>query len=257
MRWRSWAAVAGQVAEAARRLAALDLPPGSPVAIGEGISGSSPDAVAAHLAIRATGHRPVPAGTEGPAVDLPGIDDPHNGRLSEVFERFEPAEDRDDEGAAAADLAGRLGAVPPPAKPPRGIGGRPVVVAWLDLGLPDHRTVLAWSLRSRAALALEPERRDLAATAAWSRATAIALPAEDLPLAAAHVRSAEEKRRKRRRWLGPLGRLGSDRRPMGGRLATVLALSSPAPPGGFRRLSGDEIGFWTERGVHLERVERT
>lgn len=243
------------------------------------VDGSTPDAVAAHLAIRAAGHRPVPATANGdlPTVDLPPVDDPHSSRAPEAFEpREDPLAGGD--GADGADdgrsLAARLAAVPPPAKPPRGTGGRPVLGAWLDLNLADHRTVLAWVLISRAALVLDPERRDLPGTAAWSRVTAVALPAEDLPLLAALVRTHEAKRLRRRRWLGPLARLrpASPRRrppPLGGRLQTVLALTAPPSPSSpsspsahgtappvFRRLSGEEIGFWTARGVHLERPGR-
>lgn len=253
MRWRSWGAVAAQVVGGASLLSALELPPGSQVAT---VDGSRPDAVAAELAIRAAGHRPARGASAEAAiarVELPPMDDPHGAPPFQSFEPFEPAADPLTGEAAA--LAARLAAVPPPARPPRGTGGRPVLGAWLDLSLADHRAVLAWALASRAAVVLDPERRDLPQTAAWSRVTAVALPAEDLPLLAGLVRTAEARRRRRRRWLGPLARLGASGlpRPLGGRLATVLALSAPS---GFRRLSGEEIGFWTQRGVHLERPGR-
>ena len=122
--------------------------------------------------------------------------------------------------AGAVELAARLA----PGRPWR--RGREVLVLPRPLADPAGRRLAAWALAAGAALALEPDRGNLAAAAAWVRPTVFAGD----PAEVAALRAVVEPRRRRRRGL-PLRRLH-----------TVAVLGGAPPPAAER-------AFWTGRGV--------
>ena len=265
VRWRSWGALADQVAGGAAALATLGLAPGAPVAFR---CRTAPDAVAADLAIQAAGLAPVPvadpaeaaaagpaawlllpgepapAAAAAPAVELPAAPRPgRSGRRRPEREPLPaPASVGELERArrlgerlerAAADVAAAVS------------GGRraprEIALASFDLRAPAGRTFLAWALLTGAALYLEPDSRALPGAAVWARPTLVAGPARSLVELAREVRRREERRP---RWFQ---RRSGPRLPFG-RLRLLLVLEEG-------RLPVDDVAFWAGRGVAVLRVD--
>lgn len=182
-----------------------------------------------------------------PVVPAPGVAvrDP-DGSMREVSSR--------ELSAAARELGERIrGREGDPSEDRRAGGTRPrdIVVSARSLDDPEERLLLAWALRSGAAVVLEPRREDHVATARWVRPTVFAGDVgevEALARAAESYRSPPLRRlgRRLRKWWGSKLR---EPRPLD-RLRTVLLRSSEAD----RRLPEALRRDWERRGVDILRI---
>lgn len=270
VRWRSWRAVAAQVAAGAAALRRAAVEPEAPVAFSWRCH---PDALAAFLAIRHAGALAVPVADpvealgagcatwllhpeeNPPAGDpgaLAGLDLVYLPEAPAPWERqgvdeapavarrpsTDAPPDPDVERAVALDArVRRTAAGADAAGRPRREGEREIVLANLDLRRDGDRGLLAWALVTGAALLLEPDARTVPATAAWARPTLVAAPARPLGELVRSLRVRPGRPLRRSRGRRPFGRL---------RLVVVLG------PG---RLPVDDVPEWADLGVGVLRAE--
>lgn len=155
--------------------------------------------------------------------------------------------------AAARELADRIrdgqgresGSRPRP--PSHGVPSRDIVVSARPLDDPGERRLLAWALRTGAAVVLEPSRESHVATARWVRPTVFAGDGAEVE---ALARAAETYRspfpRRLGRWLRRrVGREAAPALPFD-RLHTVLVRNPAAAT-----LSESRARAWEDRGVRV------
>jgi hypothetical protein len=278
VRWRSWGALADQVAGGAAALAGAGLPAGAAVAFRWR---PAPEAVAADLAVQAAGltsapvsepaeaaaagcaawlllpGEHVPAGApaavrlpEAPrsrrasraAAPLPAVAPAGGARLAEdgTGSSLQAAEVL----ARGRDLEERLeragaGLAAAVAGARRPV--REIALASFDLRTAGGRAFLTWALATGAALYLEPDPRALPGSVAWARPTLVAgSPRALVELGRQARQRLERPARLRRRRSGP--------RPPFDRLRLLLVL-------GEGRLPVDDVAFWAGRGVAVLRPD--
>ena len=197
--------------------AALLLPPGADVALGDG-----PELPRAALPAAGTGASPGGIGTGAQLPELPGdaaVLAP--GRVPAVSRTLSAEEI----GAWGTGLAERLA---PALREVGGSAGRAVVVACFDPSGADGRALLAWAERAAPALFIEPDRASLAGSAAWARGSLVAGEGEPIARLAAEIRRRTARSPLLRRLLGrPGGTAGAGRLPRRGpfgRLRAVILL---------------------------------
>lgn len=119
---------------------------------------------------------------------------------------------------------------------PETTGERDIVVLGGFAGRWPERLLLSWATVTGAALLFEPDAPSFVQTAVWARVTVFAGTAADLVL----LRAAIERDEAGFRIFGR-----KRRRPLG-RLRAVVVTEGDLP--------GEELAFWTERGVPVTRV---
>ncbi len=241
-KWLSFAEVAAGTSRLASALAAAAQSRVERVEFG---ARPTPDGVALDLAVQGLGWTSGP-GDEGAtvllpagiAVTLPALAPGRRTRatpLPSAPSGAGPAVVRDEVGERRvgqeelAALAAGIDAALPPA------GARDVVVFQRPLCEPGARALLAWATCSGAALLLQPDPAQLAASVLWSRPTVVAGRAAELAGVRAALAGHEPRPERLRRRRGPLGRLRA-----------VIALDAAADwP------SGAEASFWRGVGAAL------